>query len=175
MTETLEPLGLVLKAGVWYLVARTADAIRTYRVSRVESAITADHRFKRPVDFDLVSYWQNSRAEFETSRPHIEVVLRIDPADIPALRAEIDWTIRPALEGSGTETVDGRIELRLPFERLEYAYADLVKLGGRVELIEPRDLRQRLAPTGSELVGRYRDPNDSQDQVTAPAAGSEGS
>jgi hypothetical protein len=43
----------------------------------------------------------------------------------------------------------------LPFERLESAYADLVKLGGAVEVREPSELRERLAQTGRELVARY--------------------
>lgn len=157
VSETLEPLGLVLKAGVWYLAARAGEALRIYRVSRIASLTTTDQRFSRPADFDLVSFWEQSREEFETSRPHLDVILLIDPADIPALRAAIDWTVRAALDRAGVETADGRVELSLPFERLEYAYADLVKLGGAVEVIEPLELRTRLALTGHELVNRYRE------------------
>ena len=43
----------------------------------------------------------------------------------------------------------------MPFERLEFAYADLVRLGGAVEVREPSELRERLAQTGRELVARY--------------------
>jgi predicted DNA-binding transcriptional regulator YafY len=157
VSEILEPLGLVLKAGVWYLAARTGEALRIYRVSRIASLTSTDQRFSRPSDFDLVSFWDKAREEFETSRPRLDVILLIDPADIPALRAAIDWTVRAALDQGVIETPDGRVEVSLPFERLEYAYADLVKLGGAVEVVEPLELRTRLALTGRELVIRYRE------------------
>src|SRR5512135_1176650 len=43
--RTLEPLGLVLKAGVWYVVAATEGQIRTYRASRVAAAGPLGERF----------------------------------------------------------------------------------------------------------------------------------
>src|SRR6266508_3503933 len=55
--RTLEPLGLVLKAGIWYLVANREDQIRTYRVSRVTEAHVRDERFTRPDAFELSAYW----------------------------------------------------------------------------------------------------------------------
>jgi predicted DNA-binding transcriptional regulator YafY len=36
--RTVDPLGLVAKGEVWYLVAGTSAGLRTYRVSRIESA-----------------------------------------------------------------------------------------------------------------------------------------
>jgi predicted DNA-binding transcriptional regulator YafY len=153
--ETLEPLGFVSKAGVWYLVARKAARLRTYRVSRIASAVVSTEHFERPTDFDLLAYWEHAREEFEQSRPRIEVVLRVKAVDIPSLRAAVDWSVRPAIDGLSRETSDGWLELKLPFERVEYAYDDLVKLGGKVEIIDPPELRERLARTGQELVGRY--------------------
>ena len=45
----------------------------------------------------------------------------------------------------------------LPFERLEYAYAELVKLAGAVEVIEPAELREQLAAAGQSLLATYGD------------------
>ena len=64
-TRELDPLGLVCKAGVWYLVARRADDLRTYRVSRVQSVVLLDEHFERPVDFDLAWYWSESVTAYE--------------------------------------------------------------------------------------------------------------
>jgi predicted DNA-binding transcriptional regulator YafY len=151
----LEPLGLVLKAGVWYVVARTDEETRVYRVSRLASFAPTDETFVRPPRFDLASFWDEARERFETSRPRIDVRLRVAPADLGLLREAIDWSVRPALDQGGVGAADGTIELVLTFERLEYAYADLVKLAGTVEVVEPRSLREQLARAGRELVARY--------------------
>jgi predicted DNA-binding transcriptional regulator YafY len=149
---TLDPLGLVLKAGVWYLAARGRDDIRVYRVSRLVAVAVTDESFQRPTDFDLAGFWDRSRDEFERTRPRVDVTVRVARVDVAALRHAIDWSVRLGLDCGGSEADDGRLEFTLPFERLEYAYADLVKLGGAVEVLQPQELRDRLTRTGQELV-----------------------
>src|SRR5262245_11112504 len=56
--RTLEPLGLVLKAGAWYVVARVDEQPRAYRVARILDLVVLDRRFERPGDFDLAAFWQ---------------------------------------------------------------------------------------------------------------------
>ncbi|MEO8246359.1 MAG: WYL domain-containing protein, partial [Chloroflexota bacterium] len=78
----LEPLGLVLKSGIWYLVAQVADsydAPRTYRVSRVQDAELLDERFERPPEFNLAEHWSSSIAAYEADVPRLAVTVRIDP------------------------------------------------------------------------------------------------
>jgi hypothetical protein len=70
------------------------------------------------------------------------------------LREAIDLSVRPAVDAGGVDSDDGCVEFLLPFERLESAYADLVKLGGAVEARQPSELRGWLAQTGRELVVR---------------------
>ena len=53
----LQPLGLVLKAGVWYLVAQVGDQPRTYRVSNVVDPRSDRGCVERPKDFDLTRFW----------------------------------------------------------------------------------------------------------------------
>ena len=62
---TVEPLGLVLKGGVWYLVARRETGMRTYRMSQILALTPSDERFERPPDFDLPKHWRESTASFE--------------------------------------------------------------------------------------------------------------
>ena len=59
------PLGLVLKAGVWYLVAQKGSTYRTYRASNILAVESLDESFARPADFDLASYWTRSSREYE--------------------------------------------------------------------------------------------------------------
>src|SRR5213592_1646961 len=56
--RTLDPLGLVLKGGAWYLVAHRSAGMRVYRVSRFVSIRVRDEGFERPEEFDLASFWQ---------------------------------------------------------------------------------------------------------------------
>src|SRR5262249_12365359 len=81
----IHPLGLVLKAGVWYVVAEAESQVRTYRASRVKEAAVSDERFERPSDFDLAAFWTESTAAYERNADRLEVVLRIDPRAIGAL------------------------------------------------------------------------------------------
>ena len=155
-TLALEPLGLVLKAGIWYLAARPAGGEpRIYRVARFSSVVVGAEGFRRPRGFDLAAFWEQSRDEFESSRPRMDVTLRVAEANIGALRAAVDATVRPTVDRPGKPTGDGRTELTLTFERVEYAYADLVPLAGAVEVIAPLELRTRLAAAGRGLAARY--------------------
>ena len=73
----LDPLGIVLKAGNWYLVAAHDGQLRTYRVSRVLD-VEADRGAvgRGPSGFDLSAYWTESTAAYEREAPRIEVTLR---------------------------------------------------------------------------------------------------
>jgi predicted DNA-binding transcriptional regulator YafY len=154
-TRLLDPLGLVLKAGVWYLVGRSADDSRVYRVSRISALERRDETFVPPSEFDLPTYWAQARDEFESTRPRVDVTIRLDRATLPALRRAVDWSVRPAVGEGRPVRGDGRVELVLPFERLDSAYADLIKLAGAVEVVVPTELRQRLAAAGRTLVDTY--------------------
>src|ERR671936_676667 len=65
--RTLDPLGLVLKAGAWYLVAHRSAGMRVYRVSRFVSVRVREDGFERPPDFELSSYWEEWSRSFEAS------------------------------------------------------------------------------------------------------------
>src|SRR5437764_2668795 len=55
--RTVAPLGLVLKGGAWYLVARRSAGMRVYRVSRVASVQALEEAFERPREFELAAFW----------------------------------------------------------------------------------------------------------------------
>ena len=173
-TRLLDPLGLVLKAGVWYLVGRSADETRVYRVSRISALELSDETFVPPSEFDLPEYWAQARDEFESTRPRVDVTIRLNRATLPALRRAVDWSVRPAVCEGRPVRGDGRVELVLPFERLDSAYADLIKLAGAVEVVVPTELRQRLAAAGRTLVETYA-PDDGLCSSSSRAAASSSS
>jgi predicted DNA-binding transcriptional regulator YafY len=66
LDRRIEPYGLVLKAGCWYVVAGPGP--RTYRIDRIAALTVGDEQFVIPADFDLPEYWRATQAEFLASR-----------------------------------------------------------------------------------------------------------
>ena len=72
VSRRLDPLGLILKAGVWYLLAQRRGEERVYRVSRIVSARERGEPCNRPLDFDLAAAWARRSEAFERSRARTE-------------------------------------------------------------------------------------------------------
>jgi predicted DNA-binding transcriptional regulator YafY len=138
--RTLDPLGLVLKAGAWYLVARRSAGMRVYRVSRFVSIRVRDDTFERPDDFDLAAFWEEWSRTFEASRPRVEVTLRASELVLRHLPREVRG-------GDGVYTVG--------FESIEDAFRELLKFGPDAEVLEPVVLRERIAAAAREVAGLY--------------------
>lgn len=66
--RALDPYGLVLKAGVWYLVAAVDGAVRTYRVSSILRLEVGEDGFERPGGFDLAAHWQDYLTAYDARR-----------------------------------------------------------------------------------------------------------
>ncbi|WP_385959937.1 helix-turn-helix transcriptional regulator [Streptomyces venezuelae] len=82
----LEPYGLVLKAGVWYVCARVPDsgAYRVYRIDRFTAVVAGDERFARDEGFDLPGFWEERAEQFARAILRSEVVVRLSEAGVGA-------------------------------------------------------------------------------------------
>jgi predicted DNA-binding transcriptional regulator YafY len=138
--RTLDPLGLVLKGGAWYLVARRSAGMRVYRVSRFASVRVRDDGFQRPEEFELAAFWEEWSRTFEQSLPRVEVKVRA---------SELARRFLPAdQQGDGGVYVVG-------FQSLEVAYRELLKFGPDAEVLDPPQLRRRLAAAAREVAALY--------------------
>lgn len=153
--RTLDPLGLVLKAGAWYLVAHRSVGMRVYRVSRFASVRLTDEPISRPRDFDLATFWHEWSEHFERGRPRFDVRLRVRRVALGFLRPLVHPDGRAALDAARDGDGHDTIELTLPFENLEYAYRELMTFGGDVEVVEPQELRERLVRAAREVIELY--------------------
>ena len=153
----LDPLGLVLKGGVWYLVAVSKGEPRTFRVSRVE-ALEPGERFTRPPGFDLASFWAESTAQFEAETPTVAITIRVDPAALSSIERAIGRASAATLVMPKRPDPDGWLRVRFRHESLEAAFADLVARLRTVEVLSPPELRAQLAAAGRTLTARYGTP-----------------
>lgn len=164
VSRELDPLGLVVKAGVWYLVGRVGEDIRTYRVARIVAA-TVLEEFGRPEDFSLARWWQQSSARFERSLLRERVRLRLSRHAFRSLPNVTDPdAAAAAAAGAGPPGADGWREVELDVESLPVATTQLLALGAGVEVVAPEELRTALAELGLAIAARNTPAKDRQSE-----------
>lgn len=154
----LEPYGLVLKAGVWYLCARVAGhgSYRVYRIDRFTAVEAGEERFARDEEFDLPGFWDERAEQFARSILRAEVVVRLSADGVRALPYALEpQSAREALEAAGAPGEDGWVTVTLPVESEEVAHAQLAALGPEVEVLAPGSLRARFASDAIRLARMY--------------------
>lgn len=152
----LEPYGLVLKAGKWYLVARAGRSVRTFRVSSIRELTVLPVEFTWPTGFDLAAYWAEHIVEFRARLHQGEALVRLTPAARDRLPHYLGRAVAEAA-AAGELQPDGWIEARLPIESEEHAEREFLRFGAEVEVLAPESLRARLADTVAGLAKRYCD------------------
>jgi predicted DNA-binding transcriptional regulator YafY len=155
VARRLAPLGLVLKAGIWYLVARIGEQIRTYRVGNILEIVTTDQHFERPQDFDLVGFWTTSTRAYEIGIYRANAVLRLTPQGLSKLDGLGAAVQQAARESAGPPEKDGWVRVTIPIESIDQAATDLLRLGLDAEVLTPVALRRRLAKAAREIVRLY--------------------
>ena len=163
------PLGLVNKAGTWYLVAHCvahsgagagagagAGDIRVFRAGRVSAARVLAEPTGRPDGFELAAFWARWSAEFEASRPRLEVRLAASPGALAAFGEVFGAAAALALEAAEPPGQDGWRVLTLLFEHERAAVHRLAGFGDQVEILDPPSVRAGLLATAREILGRYQ-------------------
>jgi predicted DNA-binding transcriptional regulator YafY len=141
--RTVDPLGLVAKGSTWYLVARTPNGMRTFRVSRMREVTVLATGFKRPKRFDLAEHWKHSMTELEGKRRGYPVVLAVKEGAAKRLMGWLRAT--PSEDGNSAAPGDGWTAMRVEFEDLGQARFMVMGLGARARVMKPLELRQAVA------------------------------
>ncbi|MER7842316.1 WYL domain-containing protein [Kitasatospora sp. NPDC096077] len=153
----LEPYGLVLKSGQWYVAARgPSGRVGSYRVDRFETAEAGDERFERDPDFDLAGYWDAAAVEFTRTMLRERAVVRLSPLAVERLAVLLEPTAAAdALATAGPPDAEGWVTVTLPVESWEIGYFELLRLGPEAEVLRPPALRARLAEATRRAAGLY--------------------
>ncbi|NUP03460.1 MAG: YafY family transcriptional regulator [Nonomuraea sp.] len=152
----LEPYGLVVKAGRWYLVARCGEDVRTYRVSQILGLHALPETFTRPAGFSLTDYWRGYLAEFEARLRRGEAVVRLSPRGLERLPD----LMTPGVTAAARETAEppdaeGWTRVTVPIESVTHALGEFLRLGTDVEVLAPAELRAAIGAAAAELARRY--------------------
>ena len=148
----VDPLGLVAKGSVWYLVAGVESEVRSYRVSRVQEIRLTEERFTRPDGFDLAAFWEQSTLNFKSSLPRYAARVRVGSAVFPRLGfagrfARIERVEQP--------DADGWREVHLRFDVEEMAVEYVLSFGPQIEVVEPASLREKVIKMAESVIAFY--------------------
>lgn len=142
--RTVHPLGLVLKAGVWYLVATSDGKPRTYRISNILDAEMLDKASTRPKRFDLSAYWSESIRRFEADLYTGHAVVQATPQGVKQLR-QLSSAVAKALAAQlSQQPAIEPLRLKIPIESLEHASYQLLRMAPDVEVVSPVALRKAI-------------------------------
>ena len=141
--RVVHPLGLVLKAGIWYLVAEREGKVRTWRVASIQEAVLLDKPARRPARFDLADYWRGSVRRFEQEVYTGEATVAATARGLAELR-RINAAFARAVAAVPPPAEGERVTLRIPIESVPHAAGQLLRLCPEVEALEPAALREAL-------------------------------
>ncbi len=151
----VEPLGLVLKSGSWYLVGRVNGDARTYRISRMLDLEVLDQRFERPKAFDLADYWQASTQRLEADLHQNSATVRLSPWAVKMLEAFTSPYVRAATRISSEVDAGGWHTVVMPVGSIRHACVELLRFGPEAEVLEPPELRAKMAAVAAEINAIY--------------------
>ena len=149
------PLGLVLKAGVWYLVAQKGSAYRTYRASNILAVESSDESFMRPADFDLASYWRRSSREYELGNYRGSAVVRLSPRGRSLISLLGPYVEAAVVKTAGQPDKEGWLRCTIPVESGDFGIRELLRLGDDLEILAPAPLRIQVRQTLRRMLRRY--------------------
>jgi predicted DNA-binding transcriptional regulator YafY len=150
----VDPLGLVNKRGVWYLVAGTEDGRRTFRVDRVRSVVATGERAERPQEFDLEATWAQSMGELDELRLPLTATANVAASVVAPLRAVLGTPVEVSRDLGA-----GRVEVRLRSYNAWTLARQLAGFGRHVELIGPDEVLAEMRRVAAELAASYLGPS----------------
>jgi predicted DNA-binding transcriptional regulator YafY len=163
--RVVDPLGLVAKGSVWYLIAlsaapaaftalsgsgslndrterrhpvqRRGSELRTYRVSRIVEPKVLPTPSAVPPDFDLAEYWERSASEFREKLPKYHATFLVSPSVMRWVRYR-GWRVE------AEERERDRMRVRMRFDAEEEALQFALSFTGSIEVVEPTELLAKV-------------------------------
>ncbi len=147
----LDPYGLLLRTGFWYVVGHDHEhgEQRTYRVDRITGPVEAlqSGAFERPADFDLRAAFPSDPKRLGAEADDAVAVVRVDADRAPSVEREL---------GSGRvlrRGADGSVEIEVPCANVPAFRSWVLGLLDHAEVVGPPDVRAEVVAWLGALVG----------------------
>lgn len=153
--RTIHPLGLVAKRGVWYVVGGIDEGLRSYRVSRIESAHVLDEPVRRPAGFNLAAHWEAATRQFQAELPRYPARLAVTPALLAWLERERYVRVVEVSPAQSASVTAGWLEVAVEFHTLEHACGQVLSFGANAIVLDPCELADQVAVTAKAIAALY--------------------
>ncbi|MFI1827973.1 helix-turn-helix transcriptional regulator [Streptomyces sp. NPDC020412] len=179
----VDPYGLVVKAGVWYLVADEEAVPRLFRADRVARAEILDEDVRRRPGLELTEVWETLRRRLETRLPlitatvlvhrdRLELFLRLNAHRILSNHQEqaeqterVEQTEQAELTNQADQAEAAPAAAQVAggagWHRLQLGFSalgevgTLLTFGSSVRVLTPPEAREQLARTAADVVALY--------------------
>jgi predicted DNA-binding transcriptional regulator YafY len=152
--HVLDPLGLVVKSGEWYMLGRKRNRIGIYRITKIRSATLAKQSFREPPGFDLAAAWRERVARFEKQMFTGSANIFVYPeafTRLPRLGAlTVDAVMRAPAQPDGSRRATVVIEGDDAFAR------EMLGFGRSIQVVGPPMLCTRIAALAADLAQQYQ-------------------
>jgi len=149
--RTLEPFGLVAKAGVWYLIARDGETVKTFRVQRIARVRVLERRFTRPSTFDAGEYWNGVAARVAGEDAPYVATFRMTRRGLA--NATVYCTVESRTRVRGSAQAEWLV--RIAFASFEAAVHEAMGWCDDGVAVEPPRLRASVHERAAALAGLY--------------------
>jgi predicted DNA-binding transcriptional regulator YafY len=154
-SRTVDPLGIVCKQTVWYLIAQTSAGIRTYRVSRMRDAIVLALQFERPAKFDLARYWKQTTTKLRDQKQTVSATIALSPEAVLTINRWCPMTTLPNHPAQSSLQKDWRV-YEVELESYQQARFVILGLGPRAIPLAPNALCKEIANDLSQMLAQSR-------------------
>jgi predicted DNA-binding transcriptional regulator YafY len=154
-SRTVDPLGIVCKQTVWYLVAQTSAGMRTYRVSRMQDVVTLALQFERPAKFNLATYWKQATAKLRDQKHTVSATIALSPDAVLSINRWCPMTTLPNHPAQSSLQKDWRVQ-EVEFESYQQARFVILGLGPRAIPLAPKALCKEIATDLSQMLNQSR-------------------
>lgn len=158
--RVLDPYGLVLKAGTWYLVAAVHGLgepaePRTYRVNQILELDPLTEPAERPDGFDLAAHWQTYLAGFSARLQRDVAEIRLSARGRERLPGVLSAAADALERTASAPDQHGWVTATVPIESVGHACDTFLRLAAEVEVLSPPALREQLSATARRLHDLY--------------------